>query len=308
MHQQKIRLATRESPLALAQADFIGNLLRSYWPSLTIERVSMSTTGDRFLSDSLLKIGGKGLFVKELEEALLDGRADIAVHSMKDVPIHFPDGLSLAVICTRENPFDAFISNTYKTMEDLPLGATVGTSSLRRQAQLLALRPDLNIKPLRGNVGTRLGKLNNKEFDAIVLATAGLNRLHLEHLIASSFNEKTLLPACGQGALGIECRTQDEAIKALLAPLHDPMATSCVQTEREVNAYLGGSCHAPIAIYCRPDENDMLLLDALVAATDGQRIIRAQEKGPIHTSADMSKRCAEKLFDHGAHELLQSIA
>ena len=304
MQQQKICIATRESPLALAQADYIENLLRSQWPTVLLEQLAMSTTGDRFLSDKLLTLGGKGLFVKELEEAMLDGRADLAVHSMKDVPVTFPEGLSLAAICTRENPFDAMISNHFDSFASLPKGAIVGTSSLRRQSQLLALRPDLEIKTIRGNVGTRLNKLNSGEFDAIVLATAGLKRLGLAHLITEQFDENTMLPACGQGALGLECKTDNLALKALLAPLHDPIATCCVNTEREVNAYLGGSCHTPVAIYCRPITSNNLRLDALVAADDGTKIIRAYAEGTMDQASTLAKQCANALLSQGAHELL----
>ncbi|MFZ4076975.1 MAG: hydroxymethylbilane synthase [Legionellaceae bacterium] len=304
MHTKEICIATRESPLALAQADFIETRLASFWPTLTLKRLAMSTTGDRFLHDQLRTLGGKGLFVKELEEALLDGRADLAVHSMKDVPVNFPKGLSLAVVCARENPFDAFISPKYTSIFNLPEGASVGTSSLRRQAQLLALRPDLQIKPLRGNVGTRLNKLNNGEYDAIVLATAGLKRLNLDHLIVEQLDESTMLPVCGQGALGLECRTDDEALKTLLTPLHDASTTCCVQTEREVNAYLGGSCHTPVAIYCKPGLNNTLILNALVASRDGRRIIRASETGPVSDALALAKQCAMTLLDQGAQTLI----
>lgn len=299
-----LRIATRESPLALWQANHVRTQLLHYWPSLCIELLPMTTSGDQFLKDKLLAIGGKGLFVKELEEALLDGRADLAVHSMKDLPITFPEGLKLTAICARDNPFDALISARYSNLSTLPAGATVGTSSLRRQAQLLSARPDLRIKPLRGNVGTRLGKLDAQEYDAIILASAGLHRLNLHARISEILHETIMLPACGQGALGIECRDEDEAINAWIAPLHDPLSALCVQTERDVNARLGGSCHTPLAVYCRVDTTNHLVLDAKVATVDGRTVIMNTQRGPQHQAAVLAYQCANALLADGAAQLL----
>ncbi len=210
---ETLRIATRKSPLALWQANHIADLLKQHWPLIKIELVPMVTSGDKFLKDKLLITGGKGLFVKELEEALLTGQADIAVHSIKDVPATFPEGLALAAICKRHNPLDAFIAKRHKTLQDLPAGSVIGTSSLRRQSQLLALRPDLEIKVLRGNINTRLDKLEAGEYDAIILAVAGLERMGMQASITEILSDELMLPACGQGALGIECRTEDSDIK-----------------------------------------------------------------------------------------------
>ena len=235
-----LKIATRQSPLALWQANFVKDQLEKFHPTLSVELVPMVTKGDVILDSPLAKIGGKGLFVKELENALLEKRADIAVHSMKDVPMEFPEGLGLSVICKREDPRDAFVSNTYRSLDELPQGAIVGTSSLRRQCQLKQLRPDLDIRSLRGNVGTRLSKLDNGEYDAIILASAGLIRLGLAERIASFIEVEQSLPAAGQGAVGIECRVDDEEVKALLAPLSDATTTTCVLAERAMNTRLQG--------------------------------------------------------------------
>ena len=257
---KKIRIATRKSLLALWQANSIREQLLALWPGLEVELLPMATSGDKFLKDKLLTIGGKGLFVKELEEALLDGRADIAVHSMKDVPIAFPEGLSLAAICTRHNPLDAFVSTAYANIESLPTGAVIGTSSLRRQSQLLAIRPGLMIRPLRGNIHSRLEKMDTEGYDAIILAAAGLERMDLHARIRQMLSPELMLPACGQGALGIECREDSQSVRQLLKPLDDEITALCVMTERRVNALLGGNCHTPLAVYCRPIDATTLLL------------------------------------------------
>lgn len=240
MLEKTLKIATRQSPLALWQANYVKDSLQQLYPDLTVELVLMVTKGDVILDSPLAKIGGKGLFVKELENALLNKEADIAVHSMKDVPMQFPEGLGLAVICKREDPRDAFVSNSYRTFSELPQGAVVGTSSLRRQCQLKALRPDLDIRSLRGNVGTRLSKLDNGDYDAIILASAGLIRLGLADRIASFIEVEQSLPAAGQGAVGIECRTDDVQVKQLLAPLADAETTCCVLAERAMNNRLQG--------------------------------------------------------------------
>ena len=249
MLEKTLKIATRQSPLALWQANYVKDRLQQQYPDLTVELVPMVTKGDVILDSPLAKIGGKGLFVKELENALLNKEADIAVHSMKDVPMQFPEGLGLAVICQREDPRDAFVSHSYRTFTELPQGAVVGTSSLRRQCQLKALRPDLDIRSLRGNVGTRLSKLDNGDYDAIILASAGLIRLGLADRIASFIDIEQSLPAAGQGAVGIECRTDDVQVQALLAPLADAETTYCVRAERAMNNHLQGGCQVPIGGY-----------------------------------------------------------
>ncbi len=296
-------IATRKSPLALWQAYHVRDLLLHYHPELQVELLEMSTKGDKILDTPLAKVGGKGLFVKELELAMLDGRADIAVHSMKDVPMEFPEGLTLTTILNREDPRDAFVSNHYAAIEDLPEGAIVGTSSLRRQCQLAAQRPDLLIKDLRGNVGTRLGKLDNGDYDAIILATAGLIRLEMPERIRSHISAETLLPAAGQGAVGIETRDSDLALKQLLAPLNDLTTSLCVRAERAMNRRLMGGCQVPIGAYAI-QEGELLHIDGLVGATDGSVILRQQLSGSVDEPEALGIRLAEGLLDAGAQPLL----
>jgi len=306
MSPKHLRIATRQSPLALWQANYARTKLLEYWPSLTIELLPMTTSGDRFSDKKLLDIGGKGLFVKELEEALLDGRADLAVHSMKDVPATFPKGLVLDTIFARQSPTDAFVSNQFPSLASLPEGAVVGTSSLRRESQLLAFRPDLIIKPIRGNVGTRLKKLDTEDYAAIILATAGLERLGLDTRIQETLPITLMLPSPGQGALGIECREDDTELKQLLEPLHDAHSALCVQAERTVNAMLGGTCHTPVAVYCRELQNKQLSLDALVASADGTTIIRDTRLGTPDEALQLAELCANALLSQGAAALLQA--
>ena len=301
-----LRIATRSSPLALWQAQYVADILRHAWPNLTIELVPMLTSGDRFLPTAKPQ-NGKGLFVKELEEALLHQHADIAVHSMKDVPARFPNGLGIAAIVKRDNPYDALVSTSYASIETLPLGATIGTSSLRRQSQLLALRPDLQINTVRGNIHTRLEKLQNTPFDAIILAASGLIRMNLQHHISQIIPEDLMLPACGQGALGIECRLADDNIRQLLSPIHDEPSALCVTTERQVNALLGGSCQVPVAVYCQLNTQTTMLLKAKVLSPDGKKIMLGQSAGPIETRSELAADCAEQLFIQGAKELLHSL-
>lgn len=302
---QHLRIATRQSPLALWQAYYARDKLLEHWPSLSIELLPMTTSGDRFADKKLLEIGGKGLFVKELEEALLDGRADLAVHSMKDVPAVCPEGLVLDTIFARQTPTDAFVSNQYPSLACLPQGAVVGTSSLRRASQLLALRPDLTIKPIRGNVGTRLKKLDTEDYDAIILAAAGLERLGLEARIQETLPSSIMLPSPGQGALGIECRANDTALQQLLEPLHDAHSALCVQAERTVNAMLGGTCHTPVAVYCREAHHkNKLTLDALVASADGATIIRDTQVGTPQEILQLAERSAHSMLSKGAAALL----
>ena len=306
MLEKTLKIATRQSPLALWQANYVKDRLQQLYPDLTIELVPMVTKGDVILDSPLAKIGGKGLFVKELENALLTKEADIAVHSMKDVPMQFPEGLGLAVICQREDPRDAFVSHSYRTFAELPQGAVVGTSSLRRQCQLKALRPDLDIRSLRGNVGTRLSKLDNGDYDAIILASAGLIRLGLADRIASFIDIEQSLPAAGQGAVGIECRTDDVQVHALLAPLADAETTYCVRAERAMNNHLQGGCQVPIGGYAVLQQGQ-LYLRALVGDIDGSRIIRAEGKSAVENAEVLGVQIAEQLLAQGADKILQAI-
>ena len=306
MLEKTLKIATRQSPLALWQANYVKDRLQQLYPDLTIELVPMVTKGDVILDSPLAKIGGKGLFVKELENALLNKEADIAVHSMKDVPMQFPEGLGLAVICQREDPRDAFVSHSYRTFAELPQGAVVGTSSLRRQCQLKALRPDLDIRSLRGNVGTRLSKLDNGDYDAIILASAGLIRLGLADRIASFIDVEQSLPAAGQGAVGIECRTDDVQVQALLAPLADAETTYCVRAERAMNNHLQGGCQVPIGGYAVLQQGQ-LYLRALVGDIDGSRIIRAEGKSAVENAEVLGVKIAEQLLAQGADKILQAI-
>lgn len=306
MFEKTLKIATRQSPLALWQANYVKDRLQQLYPDLIVELVPMVTKGDVILDSPLAKIGGKGLFVKELENALLNKEADIAVHSMKDVPMQFPEGLGLAVICKREDPRDAFVSNSYRTFAELPQGAVVGTSSLRRQCQLKALRPDLDIRSLRGNVGTRLSKLDNGDYDAIILASAGLIRLGLADRIASFIEVEQSLPAAGQGAVGIECRTDDVQVKQLLAPLADAETTCCVLAERAMNNHLQGGCQVPIGGYAVLQQGQ-LYLRALVGDIDGSRIIRAEGKSAVENAEVLGVQIAEQLLAQGADKILQAI-
>lgn len=306
MTQKSLKIATRQSPLALWQANYVKDRLQQLYPDLNVELVPMVTKGDVILDSPLAKIGGKGLFVKELENALLNKEADIAVHSMKDVPMQFPEGLGLAVICKREDPRDAFVSNSYRTLAELPQGAVVGTSSLRRQCQLKTLRPDLDIRSLRGNVGTRLSKLDNGDYDAIILASAGLIRLGLAARIASFIDVEQSLPAAGQGAVGIECRTDDVAVQQLLAPLADAETTACVLAERAMNNRLQGGCQVPIGGYAVLRDGE-LYLRALVGSVDGSTIIRAEGKSAVKNADVLGVQIAEQLLAQGADKILQDI-
>lgn len=301
-----LRIASRESALALWQSNYIKSQLEALYPDLTVEVVGMTTKGDQILDVPLAKIGGKGLFVKELEVSMLAGQTDIAVHSMKDVPMEFPEGLELAIICEREDPFDAFVSNQYQQLSDLPEGASVGTSSLRRQSQLAALRPDLIIKPLRGNVNTRLAKLDAGEYDAIILAASGLKRLGFEDRIKSTLSETESLPAVGQGALGIECRSEDAEIKKLLIPLLHQETYDCVRAERAMNHRLHGGCQVPIAGFATLN-GDQIEMTGLVASTDGQTILKTDAKGSTADPEALGVQIAEALLDQGAEPLLQAL-
>lgn len=303
---QVLRIATRKSLLALWQAEYVKAELMRHHPNLQVELVPMTSKGDKILDVPLAKVGGKGLFVKELEQALLDNQADIAVHSMKDVPMEFPEGLGLSVICPREDARDAFVSNSYASLDDLPEGAVVGTSSLRRQCQLLAIRPDLQIKFLRGNVQTRLQKLDDGEYDAIILAAAGLIRLELAERIRSYIPVEQSLPAGGQGAVGIECRVDDRAIQTLLAPLHHPKTAEQVLAERAMNRRLQGGCQVPIACYAI-HEGDGLWLRGLVGAVDGTKMLFDEIRGPVSEAEAMGVTLAERLLAAGADKILEEV-
>jgi hydroxymethylbilane synthase len=299
-------MATRKSALALWQAEFVKARLEHFHPELTVELVPMTTKGDVILDTPLAKVGGKGLFVKELEVAMLEGRADIAVHSMKDVPVDFPEGLGLEVICEREDPRDAFVSNTINSFAELPQGAVVGTSSLRRQCQIKALRPDLDIRDLRGNVNTRLAKLDDGQYDAIILAAAGLIRLEMPERIREFIAPEVMLPANGQGAVGIECRTDDQRVKALLAPLEHYHTRVRVLAERAMNRKLEGGCQVPIGSYA-VIEQDQLYLRGLVGATDGSSILTDEINGSLTDGEQLGETLAQKLLDQGADSILKQV-
>ncbi len=301
-----LRIATRKSPLALWQAEHVRERLLAAHPGLRVELVSMSTQGDRILDAPLAKVGGKGLFVKELEQSLLDGSADIAVHSMKDVPVEFPDGLYLPVICQREDPRDAFVSNTFKRLDDLPHGACVGTSSLRRQTVLHERRPDLAIVTLRGNVNTRLKKLDDGAYDAIILAAAGLLRLGFAERITEYLEPEISLPAIGQGAIGIECRSEDARIHDLVSVLHDMETYICVHAERAMNQQLQGGCQVPIAGYAQL-KGEVLTLRGLVGRTDGSEVVRGTISGGAHEAAQLGVTLADDLLKRGARAILNDV-
>jgi len=306
MKNPVLKIATRKSQLALWQAEYVASMLTHAHPGLQVELVKMTTQGDKILDTPLAKVGGKGLFVKELEQGLLQGDADIAVHSMKDVPVELPDGLHLPVICPREDPRDAFVSNTYTALAALPEGARVGTSSLRRQCQIRALRPDLEILDLRGNVNTRLQKLDDGNYDAIILAAAGLIRLGFQDRIREALAPEVSLPAIGQGAVGIECRADDPQVNELLAPLHDRRTATRVQAERAMNHRLQGGCQVPIAGFAMI-EHGVLLLRGLVGEPDGSQIIRGEIAGPPENAEELGVVLAEDLLSRGADRILETL-
>lgn len=306
MTEQVVRIATRKSPLALWQAEFVAGELRRFHPGVRVELLKMSTQGDKILDSPLAKIGGKGLFVKELERSLLDGDADIAVHSMKDVPVEFPEGLYLPVICEREDPRDAFVSNKFKSWRDLPHGARVGTSSLRRQAQLRRHRPDLTIIDLRGNVGSRLDKLDRGDYDAIMLAAAGLLRLNLAARITEYLGPEVILPAIGQGAVGIECRHNDPRILALIQPLNHTLTHTRVLAERAMNQRLEGGCQVPIAGHATIN-GTQLTLKGLVGRPDGSHAVESSISGPMTEAEKLGVALGDDLLSRGAREILQDV-
>ena len=306
MSSREIRIATRKSALALWQAEYVKARLEQAHPGVLVTLVPMVRRGDKLLDSPLSKIGGKGLFVKELETALLENEADIAVHSMKDVPMDFPEGLGLFCICEREDPRDAFVSNTYASLDDLPQGSIVGTSSLRRQAQLLTRRPDLQIRFLRGNVNTRLAKLDAGEYDAIILAAAGLIRLGFEQRITSPISIEDSLPAGGQGAVGIECRSADPEIHALLTPLHHADTAVRVTAERALNKHLNGGCQVPIACYAVL-EGEQIWLRGLVGEPSGGVLLSADARAPRAHASELGVQVAEALLAQGAGDILKAV-
>jgi len=306
MSTEPLRIATRKSPLALWQAEHVRARLQQLHPGLPVELVTMSTQGDRVLDSPLAKIGGKGLFVKELEQGMLAGRADIAVHSMKDVPAELPDGLEIGAILEREDPRDAFVSSRFGTLAELPQGACVGTSSLRRQCQLRAVRPDLDILDLRGNVNTRLAKLDAGDYDAIVLASAGLKRLGMAERITLPLEPEDMLPAIAQGVIGIECRTGDAAVKALIDPLNHPETGLRTQAERAMNAALAGGCQAPVAGFSTI-AGDRIELRRLVGWPNGSAIVRGRISGPKGTAAALGEQLARELLERGARPILDEL-
>lgn len=301
-----LKIATRQSPLALWQAEHIRARLQELHADLQVELVTFVTQGDKILDTPLAKIGGKGLFVKELEAALLDGRADLAVHSMKDVPMALPEGLSLAVICEREDPLDAFVSNSYTSFDELPQGAKVGTSSLRRKSQILKARPDLEIIDLRGNVGTRLSKLDAGNYDAIILASAGLKRLGLADRIRHTLKPAVSLPAVGQGALGLECRDRDQAVLDLILPLLHAETDACVRAERAFNAYLEGGCQVPIAGYATLQDGK-IAIEGRVGSVDGATLLKAELQGDVNQAEQLGVALAQNLLAQGAGDLLKAL-
>lgn len=307
--KKSIVIGTRGSKLALWQTDFIATKLKKKYPSLAIEQRRITTKGDKILDAPLAKIGGKGLFTKEIETALTDGEIDIAVHSMKDMPTEIPAGLALAAVTERETPFDALIAKNGETLDTLPKNARIGTSSLRRKAQLLHARSDFIVADLRGNVDTRIKKLDAGEFDAIILAAAGLTRLGFAERITETIAPQKMLPAAGQGALAIETREDDEETRTLISFLNDETAALCASAERAFLATAGGGCQAPMGIYARPDENsaDEIIVDAFIASPDGKKIYRADLRGEKKDAAAIGKTLAEKLLDAGARDVLAAL-
>ena len=306
MAKKIIRIATRQSPLALWQAEHVAEHLEKYFPNVQTELVKMVTRGDKILDAPLAKVGGKGLFVKELEQGMLEDIADIAVHSMKDVPVEFPEGLHLAAILTREDPSDAFVSNHYASFADLPTHARIGTSSLRRQCQIKELYPDAEIISLRGNVNTRLAKLDAGDYDAIILASAGLKRLGMASRITQCLPTSVSLPACGQGAIGIECRINDIETNELLNVLHDNETGLCVRAERAMNARLNGGCQVPIAGFAELRANQ-LFMRGLVGNPDGSVLYRSERSGTVEQADEVGRLIAEDLLAQGADKILQAL-
>ena len=301
-----VRIATRKSQLALWQAYYVRDRLQDYHEQLNVELVEIVSEGDKTLDVPLSQVGGKGLFLKELEQSLLNKSADIAVHSMKDVTVTLPDGLIIAAICPREDPRDAFVSNHYDSIEKLPEGATVGSCSLRRRCQIQAAFPHLKVENLRGNVNTRLSRLDNGDYDALILAAAGLIRLDFNTRINQFLDVELSLPAVGQGAVGIECREDDQDMIQLLQPLIDEESSLRIEAERAANARLGGGCHVPVAVYAEI-EADRMTVRGLVGELDGSRILRATASGASAEATMLGEEVASQLIDQGAQQILDSV-
>ncbi len=306
MTSSALRIVTRESPLALWQANFVRDALCTLHPQLDVEILGISTQADRLLESSMLSLGGKGAFVKELEQKLLNGQADIAVHSMKDVSINLPEGLVIPVVLEREDPRDVLVSNHYQCLADLPAGGRVGTSSLRRKSQLMAKRPDLQILDIRGNVGTRLRKLDEGQFDALLLAAAGVKRLGLQDRIREYFTIESMLPAVSQGVLGIEMQADNTEVLSLIEPLADETTQLCVNAERALNRRLGGDCYVPVAAHAEI-EGSQLTLNALVGRLDGSEIIQSVTSGPAKEAETLGDKLGRELLDRGADDILQEL-
>jgi len=313
MKTEKLVIGTRGSKLALWQAEWIKSELERRYPNLEIGLNKIKTTGDKILDVPLALVGGKGLFVKEIEEALLSHEADIAVHSMKDVPTEFPEGLHLAVICEREDPRDAFLSQIQngkfriRNFKDLPAGATVGTSSLRRSCQLLHIRPDIRIEHLRGNLDTRLRKLDEGRFDAVILAAAGVKRLGLNNRITEILHAEISLPAIGQGAVGIECRADDEYINSIIAPMNHSETSVCVKAERAFLKRLEGGCQVPIAAHAIIVHHSLVVLDGLVGSISGEKLIKGHSEGNPADAENLGIKLAEDILARGAKEILDDV-
>jgi len=306
MSHPTLRIATRKSALALWQAEHVRAALKALNPELEVELVTMSTRGDKILDSPLAKVGGKGLFVKELEQAMFDGRADIAVHSMKDMPVELPEGLAIGAVLNREDPRDALVSNQHESLDALPEGAIVGTSSLRRQCQLKARRPDLEIRDLRGNVNTRLDKLDRGDYDAIILAAAGLKRLGFQPRIREELGPEVIMPAIAQGAIGIECRADDDRVKALIDLLADDQTSIRVRAERALNAALEGGCQVPIAGYAELDHG-VVVLRGLVGRPDGSEIVQGVISGRPEDALELGAVLADDLLSRGAEAILNDL-
>ncbi|XCN75137.1 MAG: hydroxymethylbilane synthase [Candidatus Electrothrix aestuarii] len=301
-----IRIGTRASMLAVTQSTWVKKQIEQQYPDSTVELVKIITKGDKILDVPLAKVGGKGLFVKEIEDALLDERVDLAVHSMKDVPAELPEGLQVAIVPEREIPQDAFVSVSYKNIDELPQGAVIGTSSLRRKSQLICLRPDLEIRDLRGNLDTRLRKLDEGEYDAIILAGAGLNRLGMQRRITALFTPEQMLPAIGQGSLGIELRITDSELMEGMQFLHDQKTATAVAAERAFLLRLEGGCQVPIGGFATVD-NDTVTLTGLIASLDGKTILREQLSGTVADAEKIGVTLAEILLDRGGKAILDEV-
>lgn len=306
MADRTLRIATRKSPLALWQANHVREALISRHPEMDVQLVTMSTQGDKILDTPLAKVGGKGLFVKELEQGLLEGRADVAVHSMKDVPVDFPEGLGLGAVLPREDPRDVLISNAFSSIDELPHGARVGTSSLRRQCQLKARRPDLEVLDLRGNVNTRISKLDEGSYDAIMLAAAGVKRMGWAHRITELLPPEQFLPAIGQGAIGIEIRVDDHQVQSIVTELNDDLTATRIRAERALNAALQGGCQVPIAGYSEISHG-VIVLRALVGRPDGSALVQGVISGRPEDAEELGRVLADDLLSRGAREILADV-